>query len=93
MGAISREREERRHIRDKEYYQQRQEDEKKELSRLLSEEVLANEERKDGIQEIDEKLQKDIDDKRVLLGGCSILKNSPKWFCSNCQTEYFLEKD
>ena len=44
-------------------------------------------------QEIDEKLQKDIDDRKVLLGGCSILKNSPKWFCSNCQTEYFLEKD
>jgi hypothetical protein len=55
VGVISREREERRHIRDKEYYQQRQEDEKKELSRLLSEEVLANEERKDAIQEIDEK--------------------------------------
>lgn len=55
VGAISREREERRHIRDKEYYQQRQEEEKKELSRLLSEEVLANEERKDAIQEIDEK--------------------------------------
>ena len=44
-----------------------------------------------GIQEIDEKLQKDIDERKVLLGGCSIMKNSPKWLCSNCQTEYFLE--
>lgn len=46
-----------------------------------------------GIQEIDEKLQKDIDERKVLLGGCSILKDSPKWFCSNCHTEYYLENE
>ena len=46
-----------------------------------------------GVHEIDEKMQRDIDSRRILLGGCSILKDSPKWFCSNCQTEYFLEKN
>lgn len=43
-----------------------------------------------GVCEIDQKLQKDIDDKKVLLGGCSLLKNSPLWFCSKCETEIYL---
>ena len=46
-----------------------------------------------GIQEIDEVLQKDIDDKRVLIGGCSILKTSLLWFCTSCETEFYLEEN
>ncbi len=45
-----------------------------------------------GVQIIDEQLQKDIDERKVLLGGCSLLDYSPKWLCSNCQTEYYLYK-
>jgi hypothetical protein len=45
-----------------------------------------------GVQIIDEQLQKYIDERKVLLGGCSLLDYSPKWLCSNCQTEYYLYK-
>lgn len=44
-----------------------------------------------GIREIDEVLQI-IDDKRALIGGCSILKTSPIWFCTSCETEFIWKK-
>jgi len=40
-----------------------------------------------GINEIDEKLQEEIDSERVLLGGCVRLPRSFDYYCIACQRE------
>ena len=42
-----------------------------------------------GMPAYDEKMQKDIADGRLTLGGCCIGPDDPKWKCSNCDLEMY----
>ena len=37
-----------------------------------------------GYPQLDQDLQKAIDEKKVVLGGCLISDNDPKWKCVSC---------
>lgn len=38
-------------------------------------------------------IQKDIDNGKVVLGGCCQTGFDPLWYCNSCQTEIYLKKD
>ena len=35
-----------------------------------------------------EQLERDLDEDRVVLGGCILEDDSPKWHCNNCKKEF-----
>jgi hypothetical protein len=35
-----------------------------------------------------EKLDQDIRDGKVVLGGCCVMDNDPKWHCNKCENEW-----
>jgi len=41
-----------------------------------------------GMISVTPKLQKDIDGKKVILGGCMIYDGAPQWHCFNCKKDY-----
>lgn len=44
-----------------------------------------------GMPFFDEEMQKDLDDKIIVLGGCCITGFDPIWKCTNCDTDFYLE--
>lgn len=44
-----------------------------------------------GMPAYDEKMEKDIADKKIVLGGCEIHEDAAKWICTDCETEYYKE--
>jgi len=44
-----------------------------------------------GMPAYDEKLEKDIADNKIVLGGCEIREDAAKWICTDCETEYYKE--
>lgn len=41
-----------------------------------------------GLPPITKKLQKDLDKKKVTLGGCMVMEDSPKWACAVCHCRF-----
>ena len=41
----------------------------------------------------DEKLKKDLESGKVVLGGCCIGGLDPAWQCSKCESVFYREKD
>ena len=39
----------------------------------------------------DFKLDKDVMDGKVILTGCAIIIDGPKWHCANCKTDFYNE--
>lgn len=46
-----------------------------------------------GMPLFSKKLQKDIDDGKIVLGGCCISDDDPFCICTNCKTEFYQQKD
>jgi len=42
-----------------------------------------------GSQPFDEELERKLEDKSVVLGGCMVGIEDPKWKCMSCDTEFF----
>jgi len=42
-----------------------------------------------GMPFLDEKLQADLDNGRVVLGGCCRTDNDPVWKCNSCGIEFY----
>lgn len=42
--------------------------------------------------EIDPRIKKMLEEKRILLGGCILTPDSPKYFCRNCKTKFGIAK-
>ena len=38
-------------------------------------------------------LEKDLEDGRIVLGGCSIMDDDPKWECSECEAPFYYDSD
>ncbi|MDD3051326.1 MAG: hypothetical protein PHR06_09290 [Candidatus Cloacimonetes bacterium] len=45
-----------------------------------------------GLPAMDDELQKKIDDGKIVLGGCVICGDDPKWECLGCHQKYGYEK-
>lgn len=41
-----------------------------------------------GLVELDDKLEKDMRDGKVFLGGCCIFEDNPKYHCNDCEEEF-----
>lgn len=41
-----------------------------------------------GLPGFSDKLQNDLDESRVVLGGCMVREDNPKWACADCGTRY-----
>jgi len=46
-----------------------------------------------GMPEYSEKLQKDLDDGKIVLGGCCISFEDPIWVCKDCKTDFYKKDD
>jgi len=46
-----------------------------------------------GVNEIDDTLQEEINEEKVLLGGCMRLPHSFDYYCINCQREIYLKEE
>lgn len=45
-----------------------------------------------GLPAFSEELQKDLDEGRVVLGGCCVSGGEPEWECGDCGAEIYLLK-
>jgi len=41
-----------------------------------------------GLQTLTPKLQKAVDRKKIILGGCMIYNGAPRWYCLKCKKDY-----
>lgn len=41
----------------------------------------------------DEKLRRDLDDGKIVLGGCCLTGNDPKWECVECGAQVFKARE
>lgn len=39
----------------------------------------------------DEKMQEELESKKIVLGGCCIYEENPIWHCTNCNTNFYPE--
>ena len=45
-----------------------------------------------GLPALSEKLQADLDDGRIVLGGCCVTDHDPSWQCAVCATKVYRRK-
>ena len=45
-----------------------------------------------GMPAYSEKLEKDIEDGRIAIGGCGRTLDDPMWKCTNCQIEIYKKR-
>lgn len=41
-----------------------------------------------GLPAMSEKLEQQLNEGKVVLGGCCVTDNDPKWHCNNCEYEW-----
>ncbi len=46
-----------------------------------------------GLPAFDEKMEKDIECGKIIIGGCLVTDNQPQWACKACGTEFIREVD
>ena len=44
-----------------------------------------------GMPDFSDELQRELDAKRVTLGGCCITGDDPQWHCNECHEEFSLD--
>ena len=42
---------------------------------------------------MDDELQKKIDDGKIVLGGCCVTFDDPRWECAECRQQYKIKTD
>ena len=45
-----------------------------------------------GLPGFSKELREDLDEGRVVLGGCMVSEDNPKWACADCGARYSAEK-
>ena len=42
-----------------------------------------------GMPSMNEKMQQRLKQGKIVLGGCVLMFDDPKWMCNNCKTDFF----
>lgn len=45
-----------------------------------------------GLVDYDKDLEKDLDDGRIVLGGCIVSDDDPEYYCNDCQNKWIGRK-
>ena len=46
-----------------------------------------------GYPSYDDIVQKELESKKIVFGGCCISEENPLWYCTNCNTHFYLEME
>ena len=44
-----------------------------------------------GFPYFNDELERDLENKKIVLGGCCISEDNPLWHCTNCKTDFYLQ--
>jgi hypothetical protein len=44
-----------------------------------------------GMPDFSPELEKDLEEGRIVLGGCDIIFNNPSWQCADCEAQIYKE--